>query len=606
MIVLYHFDVHWLSGGYIGVDIFFVISGFLITSHIQIALQQNNFNFWKFYDRRARRLLPALLATLIGCFVAGYFIFPATHYSQQGLASLWALFSVANIGFWLDSGYFSTDVYLKPLLHTWSLSVEEQFYLLWPALLIALSIRRIALTAIIGLALVSLLLSEYWMSKDASTVFFLTPFRVFEFCIGGIIYWLGLPERRHPSHDYLCMLGFAFILLPVLLYNNNFHFPGVAALLPCIGAALLIFGGTHSTIGQLLKNRALRYLGLISYSLYLVHWPLVVYYKYFKLPELRLREQISLLVVALILASLSYHLIERPFRINGKTRGVRPRYFYPGIAIVILGISAVSWNIYKNGGWSWRYDSQIFTQQQVAEGMNRRYKVINRLCSERGREHCYEPSFDKQKNVLVLGDSHATDGVNIFYYAFPGYHYVMKSLPGGCPPIAPADFHIISPRMPEREKCVEFNKSLFDAELLKDYDTIIISAFFQWYRAEHLYNTVKELRKNSAATIIVLGNFISLKRNMSDLHNEGINPIQQPEWIDSFALDEDALKSGAAGQYIFISKRDLLCDGDELNSCHLFFESEPFAYDAHHLNLGATRYAAQQLQKKFKSIDQLK
>ena len=606
VIVLYHFDVHWLSGGYIGVDIFFVISGFLITSHIQIELQHKSFRLWSFYNRRIRRLLPALLATLIGCLIAGYFIFPANHYSQQGLTSLSALFSVANIIFWLDSGYFSTDAYLKPLLHTWSLSVEEQFYLFWPALLIVLGLRRIALPAIIGLALLSLLISEYWITKNASTAFFLTPFRIFEFCIGGIIYWLGLPERRHPSHDYLCLLGFSCILLPVFLYSNNSHFPGMAALLPCIGAAMLIYGGLHSSIGRLLNNPVLRYLGLISYSFYLVHWPLVVYYKYAKLPELRLKDQIGLLVASLMLASLSYHLIERPFRLNAKTRGFSDRYFYLSIIVVILIVGTVSWHIYKNDGWSWRHNAQTFTQHQVDEGMNRRYKIINRLCSERTREHCYEPSFNKQKNVLVLGDSHATDGVNLFYYAYPDYHYVMKSLPGGCPPIAPVDFHIISPRMPEREKCIAFNQSLFDTKLLKHYDTIVISAFFQWYRAEHLYNTVKELRKNTDATIIVLGNFLNLKRNMSDLHNEGIDPLHQQEWIDSFAVDEAALKDGATDQYIFISKRDLFCESEQVNTCLLFFGSEPFAYDTNHLSLGATRYAAQQLRKRFESLEQLK
>jgi peptidoglycan/LPS O-acetylase OafA/YrhL len=294
-----------------------------------------------------------------------------------------ALFSVANIGFWLDSGYFSTDADLKPLLHIWSLSVEEQFYLFWPALLIMLGIRRIALPAIIGTALLSLLLSEYWMIKDASAVFFLTPFRIFEFCIGGAMYWLGLPEKRRPSHDFLCLLGFAFILLPVFIYSNNSHFPGMAALLPCTGAALLIYGGLHSRIGKLLQNPVLRYLGLISYSFYLVHWPLVVYYKYIKLPELRLKDQVGLFVVALLLAMLSYHFIERPFRTSSKTLCTRYRYFYLGIIVVILGVSALSWQIYKNDGWSWRHDSQIFTQQQISEGKNRRYKIIDRLCPKK-------------------------------------------------------------------------------------------------------------------------------------------------------------------------------------------------------------------------------
>ncbi len=607
-IVLFHFDVHWLSGGYVGVDIFFVISGFLITSHIQGALQQGSFSFAGFYGRRIRRLLPALLVTLAGCLVAGYVLFPAVHFERQGLHSLQALLSIANIGFWLESGYFDGSALLKPLLHTWSLSVEEQFYLVWPAILLLLGLHRLKWLAILLLGCISLILAEYWFSRDPAAVFFLMPFRVAEFCLGALLYWIGSPARRWMLNELLVVLGLALIIIPVLTYDETTRFPGITALIPCAGTALLIYAGAHARLGRLLQNPVLRFIGLISYSLYLVHWPLVVFYKYAKFPSLRPFEQVLLLLVAVLVAALMYRFVETPFRrrTGSATYAVPTRYFAPGILLCVLLLGAISWHIYSHEGWAWRHPASQWTQEQIEKGKGRRYVLLNRLCEERGWDNCHQPSGDKRRNVLILGDSHAPDALNMFSLAFPDYHYVMKSLPGGCPPIIDADTGIMSPAMPDREACIAFNREILDTDVLKDYDTVIISVFFQWYRAEHLLNAVEQIRDRSDAAIIVLGNYIALHRDMADLYNQQIDPRVQTEFVESFARFEEELRQQAQDRYLFVSKRDLFCASEHLTDCKLFFDDAPFAYDMHHLSFEATQYAAQQLNRQFRNLEVLR
>lgn len=605
-IVLFHFDVHFFSGGFIGVDIFFVISGYLITAHIQQDLQKGTFRLVNFYGRRLRRLLPALVFTLFTCLITGYLLFPADRFAQLALNSLQALFSIANISYWLEAGYFDSSASMKPLLHTWSLSVEEQFYLLWPGLLLLLGLNKHRWLIILVIGVVSLMFSEYWLNKDPGAAFFLMPFRVVEFCLGALMYRMGTASGRSLTTEGLTALGLMLILLPIFFYNEALRFPGVSALIPCLGTAILIYAAGESRLGILLRNRVAIGLGLISYSLYLVHWPLVVFYKYANSPQLRTKDQLLLISAALLLAFAMYRLVETPFRHRAGKAGIATAYFASIMLASVLGLTFIAGHIYTTQGWPWRLSHEQLTPKQIEKGKSRRYSLPGKTCPQKTDKDCNVPLPERHKNVLILGDSHSPDALNIFYQAYPEYRYVRRSLPGGCPPIAEQDLGLLGAGHPDREQCIALNTSLFDKELLQDYDTIVISVFFQWYRPEHLLNTVTRLQQLSDARILVLGNYISLNRDMADLHNQRIDPRTRPEFIESFARFEEELRQQAMGRYVFISKKSLFCDGDEIDTCRIYFDQAPFVYDQHHLSFEASRYAAQQLKKRFPSLENVR
>ncbi|MCI5144936.1 MAG: acyltransferase, partial [Candidatus Electrothrix sp. AR3] len=214
-VLFYHFDFSFFSGGFTGVDIFFVISGFLITQNIMADLSKGSFSFARFYTRRIRRLFPALFVTLVLSLLFGFLLFTPEHYLRLAKSLLYSVLSVSNFFFWQEAGYFDTAVDFKPLLHTWSLAVEEQFYLIWPALLFLLfklGKKWILLFLLLSSAL-SLYWSEQWLLTDPSGAFFLTPFRIIEFAFGAIMAWLiQFQPKNKLLLEPLLALGFGFIL----------------------------------------------------------------------------------------------------------------------------------------------------------------------------------------------------------------------------------------------------------------------------------------------------------------------------------------------------------------------------------------------------------
>ena len=316
-VVLDHVDFHLFEGGFVGVDVFFVISGYLITKQILAQLAAGSFSLSEFYVRRIRRLFPALAVTVLATLVAFAFIAPLKDLEKIFHSSTFSIFSLANFYFLSEVGYFDTEADFKPLLHTWSLSVEEQFYLLWPALLIALfAFRKPLIPAFIGVGIiVSLAAAEAYNVTYPSAVYYMLPFRIFELFLGaGVVF----AERRFRATGYwspfLSALGIIAILVPTLLLDENDPFPGALAIAPCLGAALVIFAGDAPYIGRLLTNSVTIYLGKISYSLYLVHWPIFVFWRYVTSHEWTLAEKALLIAAAIGAAHLLHTYVEKVFR----------------------------------------------------------------------------------------------------------------------------------------------------------------------------------------------------------------------------------------------------------------------------------------------------
>lgn len=318
-VILFHAGLTVFSGGYVGVDVFFVISGYLITGILISELEQGNFSIARFYERRARRILPALFFVMACCMpFAWMWMLPSElkDFSQSIVA---VVFFASNILFWRGEGYFAPAAELKPLLHTWSLAVEEQYYLLFPVfLLLAWRFgRNRVFWSICVIAAVSLTASEWGWRNKPSANFYLAPTRAWELLIGSMCaFWLSGREQR--TNDWLSLMGLAMIVFAIFYYDDATPFPSVYALMPALGTALIIvFGGTGTWTSKLLGTQAFVGIGLISYSAYLWHQPLFAFARIRSIYEPEQTLMLALAALSLGLAYVSWRFVEKPFR-NGQ------------------------------------------------------------------------------------------------------------------------------------------------------------------------------------------------------------------------------------------------------------------------------------------------
>jgi peptidoglycan/LPS O-acetylase OafA/YrhL len=346
-VVAFHFEAPAVFGGFVGVDIFFVISGYLITGIIQSEVQDGNFSFARFYERRLRRLLPALYA------MVALTAIPSLHYlltseREEFFRSIAAVVTfTSNFFFWFQTGYFDHAAVEKPLLHTWSLAVEEQFYLALPVLLWALLrfVRsgRIALTAALGaLGLASFALSIWLMQTELSaTAFFMSPPRAWEFLIGALVATSGFPVPRHALAQKIARgVALLLIAIPIFSLRQGPGFPGFNALAPCIGAAMFIWSG----IGVPMQKRGpyspfhvARFFGRISYSLYLWHWPLFTFARFSRSSlVLDAADKSALFALTVAISWLSWRFVELPFRRGTLVPTPRAAFRIAGLATLVL------------------------------------------------------------------------------------------------------------------------------------------------------------------------------------------------------------------------------------------------------------------------------
>lgn len=314
-VVLFHLGVPGISGGFAGVDVFFVISGFLITSILRTELESGSFSLLAFYDRRIRRILPALLVVLIATLAAGYLFLAPGDFVTMARSGIAAAASVSNIFFYLNTGYFDASSSLMPLLHTWSLAIEEQFYIALPLALVAVyKVRRgkCALPVLVALFALSFTGAIIALAHNPKAAFYLPQYRAWELAAGSILAFLPAPK----SSRFAPGLGVALILVAVLVLDKSIPFPGVAALLPVAGAALILRYGSHpGLVRSTLSAPVLVFIGKISYSLYLWHWPVIVFWKHYTSnAPLQPHEQIALGALSVVLGWLSWRWIEQPFR----------------------------------------------------------------------------------------------------------------------------------------------------------------------------------------------------------------------------------------------------------------------------------------------------
>jgi peptidoglycan/LPS O-acetylase OafA/YrhL len=411
-VVLYHADQRLAPGGFVGVDVFFVISGFLITGILLNELHRGEFSIAGFYQRRIRRLFPALFVMLAACLAAGAVLLTPFDYGELGRTTISTVFFASNFDFMRLSGYFDGGAEFKPLLHTWSLAVEEQFYIVFPLFLALVwtTARRWLVPILAATAALSLLASIWCLHHQPTWAFYLAPPRAFELLIGAMTSLAAAP-RRLPQRwrDVLSLAGLALILGPVAFYTSTTRFPGLAALPPCLGTALVIYAGAGGATlgGRLLSLRPLPFFGALSYSLYLWHWPFLVFGRHYVHGELTQPQAALLVLGAVVAATLSLTFVERP---AVKLRLPRRRVFALGGGAMACA-SAVAALVLASGGEPARFSPRALALFDAAKDHNPRREQCH---ADEGRpiayaQDCVFGAPGAAPIVAVWGDSHGAE-----------------------------------------------------------------------------------------------------------------------------------------------------------------------------------------------------
>jgi peptidoglycan/LPS O-acetylase OafA/YrhL len=482
-VLAYHCSERILPGGFIGVDVFFVISGYLITKIIATELADERFSIAAFYVRRAKRILPALFVVLSTTVGLGLVLLTPSELSSMGKNMAATSGFVSNVTFWLDTGYFDVAAERKPLLHTWSLAVEEQFYLLWPLALMLvvrhrLNVRRLLLV-VSGL---SFALSCYYVVRHQPTAFFLLPGRAWELLIGAALA-LGVvsPAATAGRRQIYAVAGFGMVVGAACLLGRSSPFPGWNAIFPCVGAGLLIHAGERGdnvVSRHILSRRPVVFLGLISYSLYLWHWPLLSLARITQHGSLTAWQTIAVILVAVGLAVLTWRFVERPFRVHGPAPAAGPvlvRYGFVSVALFALGGSAYL----SKGLVGYAPDTILMAEHAKYDG-NPLSSECLRWQGETGPlplTTCMTGQDRFTRRLVIWGDSHA-DAVapGVARYANDRGYATHQLTMAACPPLLGAEA-----RGPENtyEPCVEFNKAVAKF-IIGDHRTEVVLLSARW------------------------------------------------------------------------------------------------------------------------------
>jgi len=425
-VVGFHAAPGRIPGGFTGVDIFFVISGFLISSIILKALESERFSFAEFYGRRIKRLFPALLVVLTTCVTVGYFLLTDDELKELSKHIAAGAGFVSNFALWSESGYFDQAVEFKPLLHLWSLGIEEQFYILWPLLLWLAWKRKSAYLGLILLfGLCSFVVNVHQASVDSAAAYYLPFSRFWELLLGAVVAAIALRSGRSTGTQgsiSLCVstAGLVLIAVGLVLIDSSSAFPGWWALLPTMGTALLIWAGPSAWLNRVvLSNRVLVWFGLISFPLYLWHWPLLSFLRIFEGAEVAQWKRASAVLGAIVLAGLTYEFIEKSTR---RRRGLKVALTLAGL-MGIVGVGGASGYLTEG------FRGRVSAPHEVNSGdighlaffsyIEEHYfactpKDIAQNASDwNGYLRCFQSKDGGVHDVVLLGDSHAE-------HLFPG------------------------------------------------------------------------------------------------------------------------------------------------------------------------------------------
>ena len=532
LVVFHHAFPPLLPGGFIGVDLFFVISGFLISTIIFQSLEQGTFSFLDFYKRRVKRIFPALCLVLLASFACGWFVLLPADYKQLGKHMAAGAAFVSNFAFWSESGYFESGSKLKPLLHLWSLGIEEQYYIFWPLIAWFLWKRQVNLLKVcIALFVVSFIINIATAKGNPIAAFYSPASRFWELLIGSMLAYTKLhsiswrqvaagkfsatPRAGHqnPSktNNLSAWVGLFLLAIGVYFISPERRFPGFWALFPTIAAFLLIKAGPKAWFNQnVLSNRLFVWIGLISFPLYLWHWPLLVFAE-IKLGALDAYTKLGLIALSILLSWLTYRLVERPIRFDKNL----PRISLV-LCTVLLATAILGGYTYQRNGFDFRFpkfiQALLHNQPKLDEGWRSGTCILDQgHPSSEFSPDCVDKIAGNAKRPLLFlwGDSHAAA-------LYPGlkhlqdtgaYSFGVAQRTGAvCPPII-GDV---------RPWCNEINTSSF--KLIQELKPEIVMMYAYWshgldgkggfaglYDLTKLDATVAELKKAGVKKVVLMG-----------------------------------------------------------------------------------------------------
>ena len=515
LVVVHHAFPQALKGGFIGVDLFFVISGFLISTIIFQNLQQDTFSILDFYKRRIKRIFPALILVLIASFVAGWFVLLPADYKQLGKHMAAGAAFVSNFAFWNESGYFESGSKLKPLLHLWSLGIEEQYYIFWPFIVLFAWKRKINLFKVCLVLFVLSFAVNIATAKGNVVAAFYSPLsRFWELLIGSVLAYTSLQASKMTKStnfsNGMAWVGVVILAIGVYFIHPERRFPGFWALFPTVSAYLLIKAGPKAWFNQqILSNRVLVWIGLISFPLYLWHWPLLVFAE-IKLGELSLAAKLGLIALSILLSWLTYRFIERPIRFGNLI--VETKKIPLSLCAVLLATAIIGGYTYNRDGFDSRFpkfiQALLKNQPKLDEGWRTGECILDQgHPSSEFSPNCVDK--DKRPLLFLWGDSHAAA-------LYPGlkhlqdtgaYSFGVAQRTGAvCPPII-GD---------ARPWCNEINTDSF--KLIKELKPEIVMMYAYWshgldgkggfaglYDLRKLDVTVAALKKAGVKKVILMG-----------------------------------------------------------------------------------------------------
>jgi peptidoglycan/LPS O-acetylase OafA/YrhL len=527
-VVIFHLSKSALPGGYLGVDIFFLLSGFLITSIIWHEVQDGAFSIAKFYDRRIRRIMPAMLVVLFASTIVALLLLLPTDLMGYSRSLLATLAFVANVYFWRDTDYFSRAAEEKPLLHLWSLSVEEQFYIFFPIVLVLLARwwRRGIMPMVVLLTVGSLIANIFLVSRGGgSPAFFLLPTRAWELGLGAVLALLPAHTNLQSTKAHLVSV-FGGILILVGIASPHMVLqisPYIPVAFPAVlGAALLIFAGREASpfFNRLLSLRGCVWIGLISYSLYLWHWPIVVFSRYYLTREFSDFEMWLALGVMFICAIGSWHFVEQPLR--SKRVSIKTILYLVGAGVVLLVLFSVL--VLWQRGLPSRLNAEAAVINQ-AVGTNYRCPVSQMLAfgSSRACLLNLPTGNPKDAEVVLLGNSHAQMYAPVWTSILKEHGMAGLLVPvNGCLPTTLANISV---------DCIAVAKRNLKELLELNRSRLIILGITWWYEADGLVDASGRMtdNRNNAALVGAIEDLAAQLR-MADKQVILIGPIAQPGW----------------------------------------------------------------------------
>jgi peptidoglycan/LPS O-acetylase OafA/YrhL len=604
-VVFFHLESTIFSGGFLGVDIFFVISGFLITHILIYDSIEKKSGIKEFYVRRFLRLFPALLFAIAFTLFVGAITYSSLQFENLGKTSFHAVLSVSNILFSYSNGYFDEDSTENPLLHTWSLSVEEQFYLFWPVIILISSRfgKKVLLATVLGISCVSILLSQFFIKQKFDMVFFHTPFRAFEFGIGALlVLFPTLHSMSDALKNFIFLMGVCLMLIALVFMDRFVPMPGFYSLIPSLATALLILGGGSKLSGIILENKALTKIGDASYSIYLLHWPLIVFYKNLISDDLSLVDQSILVLLSLLGGFLSFYLIENTFRkpSNWENRNL----LLPFITLLALTIYC-SASIWATNGWQWRIPENIRLAVQAAhKAKEDRDKYIGKAALD---------ATVGNRTAVLIGDSHSQDvhagfiqhgAKNTYRFHVSAKCQLIPEIPNHNPQ---GDSRFELTTRDDSIACKSNFDKIINSDEIAKAQVIIIILRWSRYGAESIENTLAQLQAKSNAKLIIIGPRMEYSQQVPQIVESygsivGLNQYAGIKFFreERLHINNVLIEKTRNLNVTYIDVFKLMCNNN-INQCPILIPSSGaiLSPDNNHWTAEASKYFIEKLYMKY-------